>query len=186
MAVGRADHLVLVGMMGVGKTTTGRALAERLAWPLRDSDVDLRTRTGLSGAEIVARHGVDHLHRLEEEVLLRALQIDGPAIITAAGSVVASVACRRALRSRAVVVWLDAPVTDMLARMAANDHRRPLSRTDLVELLARRRTYLKEVSDLRVDARASTAELVDQVLRFLDDERTVERPRRAEGGQGHG
>jgi shikimate kinase len=186
MAVGRADHLVLVGMMGVGKTTTGRALAARLAWPLRDSDVDLRTRTGLSGAEIAARYGVDHLHRLEEKVLLEALQIDGPAIITAAGSVVASAACRRAMRGRSVVVWLDAPVADMLARIAANDHRRPLSRTDLVELLARRRIYLTEVADLRVDARGSTAELVDQVLRFLDDARTINGPRPAEGGQERG
>jgi shikimate kinase len=162
-------HLALVGFMGVGKTTTGNVLAGRLGWPLRDSDVDLRERTGMSGAEIAARHGVDTLHRLEEEVLLDALASPSRTVITAAGSAVASERCRQGLTERATVVWLDAPVDDVVARMAGNNHRRPIARREAEALLARRRDHLAAVSDLRLDTREPTAALVDRILEVVAD-----------------
>jgi shikimate kinase len=158
--------------MGVGKTTTGHELAGRLSWPLRDSDVDLRERTGMSGAEIAARHGVDTLHRLEEEVLIDALASPSRTVITAAGSAVASERCRRALAERATVVWLDAPVDDVVARMASDSHRRPIARREAEALLSRRRDHLAAVSDLRLDARAPTVALVDRILDVVADLRT--------------
>jgi shikimate kinase len=166
-------HLVLVGMMGAGKTTTGLALAARLGWPVRDCDLDLEERIGMTGAELAAADGVEHLHRLEEEVLLDALAAAGPpAIVTAAGSVVASERVRRELQQRATVVWLDAPVDELVVRMDADTHRRPIDHDAAAALLAQRREHLAEVADLRLDARAKTDVLVDHIADFVDLSRT--------------
>jgi shikimate kinase len=161
------QHLVLVGMMGVGKTTTGLALAARLDRLLRDCDRDLEARVGMTGAELAAARGVEELHRLEEEVLLDALASDGPTIVTAAGSVVTSERVRQRLAERATVVWLDAPIGELTVRMAADAHRRPLDPPATEALLARRREHLAEVADLRLDARAPTDHLVAAIVAFL-------------------
>jgi shikimate kinase len=157
-------HVVLIGMMGSGKTTTGQALAQRLGWPMRDCDADLEAREGRTGAQIVAGEGVDRLHELEEQVLLDALAADEPAVVAAAGWVVESERCRRAITERAYTVWLDAPVDELLPRMATGAHRRPLARGSAEDLLARRREWFAELADLRLDAWAPTTELVERIL----------------------
>lgn len=159
--------IVLVGMMGAGKTTTARALAARLDWPLIDSDVVIEERTGRTGAALVADVGVGALHRLEEDVLLESLVSGGPAVITAAASVVTSIRAREALAEHATVVWLDAPVDELVDRMPAGRHRRPLDRESVATLLAARRAYLAEIADLRLNARKPTDELVDAIQRTL-------------------
>jgi shikimate kinase len=155
---------VLIGMMGSGKTVTGRAIADRLDRPFRDSDVDLEAREGATGAEIAARDGIDRLHELEEELLLDALASDDPTVITAAGWVVESGRCRRAMTEEAFVVWLDAPTATLLPRMAAGGHRRPLDRSAAQALLDRRRRWFERLADLRLDALEPPDRLVEQVL----------------------
>jgi shikimate kinase len=163
-----SSHLVLVGMMGVGKTTTARALAARLGWPMRDCDLDLEERTGRTGATLAADEGLAQLHRHEEELLHDALADDGPLVITAAGSVVESSWAREELARSATVVWLDAPVDELVRRMAADTHRRPLDRPAAEELLARRQAHLVEVADLRLDAREPTDVLVDRIVEAVE------------------
>jgi len=160
-------HLVLIGMMGAGKTTTGRALAARLGWPMRDCDRDLEARTRRTGAELAATEGVEYLHGLEEEILLEALARDGPLIVTAAGSVVTSERVRWQLAERATVVWLDVPLGDLLVRMTSGPHRRRLDRQAAEELLAHRKAHLAELADLRLDARTPTDDLVDEIMKWI-------------------
>jgi shikimate kinase len=162
----RPTHVVLVGMMGAGKTTTGLALAARLGWPLRDCDVDLEDRTGSTGADLAASEGIVRLHELEEEILLEALAMPPPLVLTAAGSVVGSERARTTL-AQAMVVWLDAPVDDLVVRMASSPHRRTLEGDAVAALLAERRADLASLADLRLDARSSTDELVDRILTAL-------------------
>jgi shikimate kinase len=162
------DHVVLVGMMGAGKTTTGLALGRQLGWPVRDCDLDLEERTGRTGHEVAAAAGVEELHRLEEEVLVEALSGAEPTIVSAAGSVVESERGRALLAGRATVVWLDVPVDELVARMASDTHRRPLDRAAAEALLERRRAALSGVADLRLDARAPTDELVAEIVAFLE------------------
>lgn len=164
---GADRHVVLIGMMGSGKTTTGRAAAQRLGRALRDCDADLEAREGRTGAEIAAREGVDHLHDLEEAILLDALALEEPTVIAAAGWVVESKRCRAAMAARALVVWLDAPVDALLPRMAAGDHRRPLDREPAQELLARRRGWFAELAELHLDAQAPTDELAARIVAEL-------------------
>ena len=81
-ATERAPHVVLIGLMGSGKTTVGRALADVLGRPFRDSDTDLLERTGHSARDLAARDGVEALHVLELEHLLDAVRGSTPAVIS--------------------------------------------------------------------------------------------------------
>ena len=100
-------HVVLVGLMGSGKTTTGRILARRLRRPLFDSDQLVEARTGRTVREIFEADGEDAYRTLETAALLDALAEPEPAVIAAAGGVVIREENRRALRDAgALVVWL--------------------------------------------------------------------------------
>ena len=93
-------HVVLVGLMGAGKTTVGQRLAARLGWSWHDSDVDIEAATGLTVRALRDRDGVDAMHDLEAVQLLEALAQPGPSVISAAASVVDSETCRAALATR--------------------------------------------------------------------------------------
>lgn len=154
-------HVVLVGPMGVGKTTVGAGLAARLGRRLRDSDADLRASQHIRGRELAARDGVNALHRWEARHLLDALAAPEPAVIAAAASVVDDPRCRRALEAP-FVVWLRAPARTLAARMSPSDHRRPLAAPGgagdagqplaaLEGLEAERAPRFAAVADLEVD-----------------------------------
>ena len=117
-------HLVLVGMMGVGKSTVGRAVAAALGRPLHDSDEMIEERTGRSVREIWITDGEPAFRALETEVLVEALAQPEPCVIAAAGGVVLSQANRDALNGpEARVVWLRSEVEVLLDRVRSGGHR---------------------------------------------------------------
>ncbi len=122
----RSHHVVLVGLMGSGKTTVGELVAGLLGWAFSDSDEWIEGVAGVTGAEVARRDGVDELHRLEARHLLEALASEVPTVIAAAASVVDDPVCREALAG-AYVVWLDPPVEALAERAAVGDHRRDLA-----------------------------------------------------------
>lgn len=160
-------HVVVVGLMGAGKSTTGSALAEALAVPFADSDADITTLTGRSGSEIAATDGVPNLHQLEAAVLLGALARTQPSVIAAAASVVENTTVRAALARRATVVRLVVPEAETLARQKTGDHRRPMSAEELSALAARREPFFAEIEDLQLTATRPTDGLVSEILVFL-------------------
>ncbi|MEM7272260.1 MAG: shikimate kinase [Actinomycetota bacterium] len=157
----------MLGLMGVGKTTTGRALAAALGVDYLDSDADIEAATGRTGGEIADADGVPALHRLEAEVLLAALARPEPAVIGAAASVVERDHVRQALDDRARVIRLVVPPEVALARQATGAHRRPMTAEELEVLAARREPLFAAVEDLRLAADRPTAALVDEALGFL-------------------
>lgn len=157
-------HVVVTGLMGVGKTTAARGAAVALGWKLRDSDADLEALFGVPGATIADESGVAALHQLEAAVLLGALADEGPLVIAAAASVVEDARCRQALGRRAVVVVLEAGIDAVMTRMGVGGHRRPMSRDELVRLAQRRAPLFSEVADLTLDATRSPAELAAAIV----------------------
>lgn len=122
----RPRHVVVVGLMGAGKSAVGRRLARRLGWPWRDSDRDIETATGLTVRELRDRDGVDAMHALEARQLLEALGGPGPSVISAAASTVEVPECRAAMTEADVaVVWLRAAPRTLARRFASADQHRP-------------------------------------------------------------
>ncbi len=117
-------HIVLVGLMGSGKTTVGRALADALGLPFSDSDRYIEGATGKTVRELAGERGVEAMHRLEAEHLLVTLAQPEPSVIAAASSTIDDPACREALaRPGVTVVWLRAKPGILARRFAGQRHR---------------------------------------------------------------
>jgi shikimate kinase len=163
----RRPHVLVIGMMGAGKTTIADLLAARLGRPHRDSDRDIETLTGRTGRQISVEDGVDELHRLEEEVLLDALASTQPSVISGAGWVIESPRCRAEMGDASTVVWLRLSPRDLRARIDAGSHRRDLPDEELTQLLIRREPLLLEVADIVVDALRTPTDIVDDLARQI-------------------
>jgi len=164
------QHVVLVGLMGAGKSTVGRMLAERLHRPLYDSDQMIEARTGRTVREIFANDGEPVFRALEAEALADALVSTTPSVIAAAGGAVLSEANRRLLRAaNAKVVWLRADPAVLVERVQSAGHR-PLLDDDppavLRQMADTREPLYREVADVIVTvAGRSPHEVVEAVLR---------------------
>ncbi len=130
-AVGAAPRLrrsvVLVGMMGSGKTAVGRALAARLAAPFLDSDQAIEEAAQASIAEIFARDGEPFFRDREAEVIARLLA-GPPAVLATGGGAFMVERNRHAIGEKGVAVWLDADLDTLWERVRHKDTR-PLLRT---------------------------------------------------------
>lgn len=170
-------HIVLVGMMGAGKTTVGAALARRREWEFFDSDAQVEARAGKPVAEIFAADGEHAFRVLESQALVDALATDRPAVIAAAGGAVLDPANRRLLSAHRPVVWLRAEAAT-LADHLGDGIGRPLLEGDpagpahaLKTLVAEREPRYDEVADIVVDVDGlSSSQVIDAVEVALRDE----------------
>ncbi|WP_113910494.1 shikimate kinase [Roseovarius dicentrarchi] len=119
--------VVLVGMMGAGKTAVGRALAQRLDVPFVDSDTEIETAAAMSIAEIFARDGEAFFRSRETEVIARLLGGDC-CILSTGGGAFLSERNRNLISSKGVSVWLNADLKLLWSRVKNKDTR-PLLRT---------------------------------------------------------
>ena len=123
--VQRLDRpIVLVGLMGAGKSTVGRRLAKRLGLPFVDSDTAIEDAAGYSAGEVFERFGEEDYRDGERRVVARL--IDGQVrVISTGGGAFVDPSTRDLLNERAITVWLDAPV-DVLADRTSRRDTRPL------------------------------------------------------------
>lgn len=121
----RDRTIVLVGLMGVGKTTVGRRLAGRLALPFIDADLEIERAADLSIPEIFERFGEAHFRDGERRVIARLL--GGPrAVLATGGGAFMNEATRALILSRATAIWLDADVDTLAERVGRRAGARPL------------------------------------------------------------
>lgn len=167
----RADRpILLVGLMGSGKTTIGPRLAKRLGIAFIDSDREVEHAEGMPVSAIFESLGEAHFRRRERQILT-ALAAGPPQVIAAGGGALIDVATRRRLVADCTLVWLDAEPAVLAARLAGPDDR-PLLRsrnpeTALTELAAARNAgYAEAHHRIAVDA-LTPDEVADRIVALL-------------------
>lgn len=159
-----ARHLVIVGPMGVGKTTVGALVAEHLGWSFVDSDRVIEALHGRTGSDIASTDGVGRLHRIEAEVLDEALGFAPPSVIAAAASVADdAVLLDRMSSPGVVVVLLTCAPSELARRTSRGRHRRRVDDGEAARLAQRRRDAIEptgatviDVTDIRPLEAATT------------------------------
>jgi shikimate kinase len=167
--------IVLVGMMGVGKSSVGRRLATRLSIPFVDADTEIEKAAGMSIADIFARHGEANFRSGEARVIARLLE-GGPQVLATGGGAFMNADTRAAMRTKAVSIWLNADFDVLMRRVTKRKNERPLLQTaDPAETLRRllvEREPIYALADLSVKSRdvshdAIVAEIMTVLAAFL-------------------
>lgn len=154
-------HLVLVGLMGSGKSSVGRRIADRLKRPFVDTDTRIERQDGRTIREIFTTDGEDGFRELETSVLADALSAPDPSVIATGGGIVMRERNRDLLAAHQVV-WLRASVDTLSTRVASGAARRPLLDGDV-------RARLVQLDETRRDLyRAVASQIVDVDDRSLD------------------
>jgi shikimate kinase len=164
--------VVLVGLMGVGKSTVGRRLAKRLDLPFVDSDSAIEDASGFSAAEVYERFGEADFRDGERRLVARLIEGEVRVIATGGGAYV-DPRTRELLNERAITIWLDAPV-DILTERTGRRDTRPLlrngDRKGTLEKLSeqRRPAYAKAHIHIKSGTGAHR-DVVEAIVRALED-----------------
>ena len=168
--------IVLVGMMGVGKSSIGRRLAARLGVPFVDADTEIEKAAGMSIADIFAGHGEADFRSGEARVIARLLD-GGPQVLATGGGAVMNADTRAAIKAKGVSIWLSAELDVLLRRINKRKNDRPMLQTadpaaTLRELLVAREPIYAQ-ADITVQSRevphdAIVSEIMTVLAVFLN------------------
>lgn len=150
----RATRILLLGMMGSGKSSVGQALAERTGWPFIDNDALVERATALTARELLRDRGEAAMRDAESEALRTGLAIPAPAIVAIAAGTILRQEDRDRIKDGGFVVWLHAPA-EVLADRAAGATHRPWLDGDPVAWFTRtieeRGPLYRAAADLEID-----------------------------------
>lgn len=163
--------MVLVGLMGVGKSTVGRRLAQRLGLPFIDSDAAIQDACGLPAGDMLERYGEPDFRDGERRVVARL--IDGQVrVIATGGGAYVDPGTRKLLNDKAITIWLDAPVDILSERTSRRNTRALLRRGDAratLERLARERRESYQQAHIHVKSGSGAhREVVEAIVRALE------------------
>lgn len=167
----KPHRVLLIGMMGAGKSTTGWLLADRLGWPYLDSDEEVQRLTGRTVPEIWKAEGEAAFRAAESKVLAQACTQVDPAVISVAGGAVLDSDNQQLIRRSGLVVWLRAEVVT-LARRVGTGEGRPLLEGGPIAALTRlseaRAPIYAELADLVFDVdRLPPPKVVDEIVKAM-------------------
>lgn len=163
--------IVLVGLMGVGKSTVGRRLAARLHLPFVDADTEIEEAAGMSVSEIFDKFGEAYFRDGERRVIARL--VDGrPKVIATGGGAFINDETRALILDQSIAIWLDAP-THILAERVRRRDTRPLLRNrnplDVLDELAAIRNPIYAQAPIRIASdQAPHESAVNAILKALD------------------
>lgn len=159
--------VVLVGMMGAGKSTIGRRLSARLHLPFLDADTEIEAAAGMSIPDIFETHGEPHFRDGEARVIARLLD-SGPAVIATGGGAFMREGTRSRISDKAVSIWLKADVDIIMKRVKRRADRPLLQTADPVATVGRlieEREPVYRLADLTIGSRDVPHErIVDECL----------------------
>ncbi|WP_019961158.1 shikimate kinase [Woodsholea maritima] len=170
--------LVLVGLMGVGKTTVGRRLAKRIGRPFKDADIEVERAAGRSVSEIFAEFGEAAFREGERKVIARLLEAPKPMVLALGGGAFVDPTTRALVKDKAISIWLKADLDTLMERVGRRDTR-PLLRAEdpravMAELMEKRTPAYAE-ADISVDStNGSHTTTVDDILVALEALRPME------------
>jgi shikimate kinase len=147
--------IVLIGLMGAGKTAVGRRLANRLELPFIDADTEIEVAAGASISEIFAEHGESYFRQGERKVIKRLLD-GGPQVLATGGGAYMNAETRACIKARGLSVWLKADLKVLLKRVGRRDSRPLLTRGDpekVMKKLIEERYPIYEEADVTVESR---------------------------------
>jgi shikimate kinase len=165
-----ARCVVLVGMMGAGKSTIGRRIAARLRLPFLDADTEIEAAAGMSIPDIFETHGEPHFRDGEARVIARLLD-SGPAVVATGGGAFMREDTRNRIRDKAVSIWLKADAEIIMRRVRRRADRPLLQTADpaaTVDRLLGEREPVYEKADITIWSRDVPHEkIVDECLEAL-------------------
>jgi shikimate kinase len=164
--------IVLVGLMGAGKTTVGRKLAQRLGLPFVDADQEIERAAGKTIPEIFADHGEPYFRDGERRVINRLLG-EGPQVLATGGGAFMNPETRAAITARGVSVWLKAELPLLMKRVKRRSNRPLLANDDpeaVMQQLMAERYPVYGHADVAVECRdVAQSAMVNDVVRALLD-----------------
>ena len=167
----RTRPLVLVGLMGAGKSSVGKRLAKQLGWRFVDSDEEIEAAAGCSISDIFAIHGEPIFRDLERRVIARLLGAE-PLVLATGGGAWMQPPVREVIRAQATSVWLRAEIEVLLERVSRRDHRPLLENGDkraILERLMAERYPVYAEADVAVDSGHGAQErVVERVIAALE------------------
>lgn len=177
--------IVLVGMMGAGKTTVGRRLAARLKLPFIDVDAEIEKAAGQSIADIFAEYGEDHFRAGEQRVFLRLLG-EGPQVLATGGGTFMNEETRAEVSKIGISVWLKAEFKTLFKRVKRRSHR-PLLKTANPEQVLRdlmaERDPIYSLADITVSSREVPHDVVvGEIIAKLGERLTSTATKQASAG----
>jgi len=171
-ALGRRS-IVLVGMMGAGKSSIGRRLAARLAIPFVDADTEIESAAGMTISEIFAKHGEGYFRAGEARVIARLLD-NGPSVLATGGGSIMDQSTRDLIRIKGISVWLKADL-DVLMKRTKRRNDRPLAEK-IKDLLPLREPVYAQ-SDITVKSRDEPHDnIIDEIIAALPKQLGFEAP----------
>ena len=167
-----ARTLVLVGLMGAGKSCIGRRLAQHFGLPFVDADQEIERAAGCTIAEIFERHGEPHFRDGERRVIARLLD-EPPHVLATGGGAFMDPRTREKIRARGISIWLRADLELLLKRTARRSNRPLLNNGDrratLERLIAARHPVYAE-ADIVVDSNDAPADATsERVIAAIED-----------------
>jgi len=161
-------HIVLVGLMGAGKTSAGRQLALQLDRPFYDSDQESEYSAGLRISDIFEIYGEPSFRKLEEKVLQRLLKEKTPSVIATGGGAYMSEKTQKNIKKYGVSVWLKADLDTLMKRIVTTVHRPILQNGDrraTLEQLIEVRYPIYAQADVHIKVDKSSASIMARKIR---------------------
>ena len=168
-ALGRRS-IVMIGMMGAGKSSIGKRLAARLGIPFADADAAIEEAAGMSIADMFVAHGEPSFRSGETRVIARLLE-NGPQVLATGGGAFVNPETRARIQEKGISVWLKADMEVLLRRVKRRDNR-PLLKNDdpettLTNLLAAREPYYSQANLTVVSRDVPHEIIVEEIVTLL-------------------